>query len=197
MRITKNLLSAAVAVFIAATPLQAAQITGGITFAGGAQFDTGSADTATAVVSWLNEAGNPPTVVSTTLDFNIVPIGSPVSLFAPWSFNSGPVPNFWTAGGFTFDLTSSAIVVQGSGFAVVSGTGILSGHGFDPTPGVWQFTTQNPSAGGVFTFSASTAAQPCTGQIGDFVWFDANRNGIQDLGEPGINGVRVVLTDAN
>ncbi|MEP6833624.1 MAG: SdrD B-like domain-containing protein [Gemmatimonas sp.] len=32
------------------------------------------------------------------------------------------------------------------------------------------------------------------GAIGDFVWFDANSNGIQDAGEPGIGGVNVQLT---
>ena len=35
---------------------------------------------------------------------------------------------------------------------------------------------------------------PC-GAIGDFVWNDLNNNGIQDAGEPGINGVTVTLTD--
>ncbi|GLI39271.1 hypothetical protein GHYDROH2_27720 [Geobacter hydrogenophilus] len=30
---------------------------------------------------------------------------------------------------------------------------------------------------------------PCTGTIGDYVWNDRNVNGIQDAGEPGINGV--------
>ena len=34
---------------------------------------------------------------------------------------------------------------------------------------------------------------PCTGMIGDFVWKDENRNGIQDAGEPGIAGVTVEL----
>lgn len=34
---------------------------------------------------------------------------------------------------------------------------------------------------------------PCTGQIGDFVWRDTNANGLQNLGEPGINGVKVEL----
>jgi hypothetical protein len=33
----------------------------------------------------------------------------------------------------------------------------------------------------------------CTGQIGDFVWNDANRNGLQDMDEPGIPGVAVYL----
>src|SRR5437588_298258 len=30
--------------------------------------------------------------------------------------------------------------------------------------------------------------------IGDFVWVDTNGNGIQDFGEPGINGVTVHLS---
>ena len=34
----------------------------------------------------------------------------------------------------------------------------------------------------------------CSGTIGNFVWHDLNGNGIQDPGEPGINGVTVVLT---
>ena len=33
-------------------------------------------------------------------------------------------------------------------------------------------------------------------EIGDFVWLDANRNGIQDPGEPGLEGVTVTLLDA-
>ncbi len=37
---------------------------------------------------------------------------------------------------------------------------------------------------------------PCTGSIGDFVWHDSNRNGIQDSGEPGIDGVTVNLKDS-
>jgi len=37
---------------------------------------------------------------------------------------------------------------------------------------------------------------PCTGTMGDFVWHDLNRNGLQDPGEPGLNGVRVWLRNA-
>lgn len=36
-----------------------------------------------------------------------------------------------------------------------------------------------------------------TGSIGDFVWHDINGNGIQDTGEPGIQGVTVTLTYPN
>jgi hypothetical protein len=34
---------------------------------------------------------------------------------------------------------------------------------------------------------------PCTGTLGDFVWHDLDRNGIQDAGEPGLSGVTVTL----
>ena len=48
--------------------------------------------------------------------------------------------------------------------------------------------TQNPT----FDFGFNS---PCTGSIGDFVWQDLNRDGIQDAGEPGIDGVRILLKD--
>ena len=38
---------------------------------------------------------------------------------------------------------------------------------------------------------------PCSGSIGDFVWNDANGNGIQDPGEVGLDGVQVVLSNAS
>ena len=34
-----------------------------------------------------------------------------------------------------------------------------------------------------------------TADIGDFVWEDTNGDGIQDVGEPGIEGVEVTLTN--
>lgn len=36
---------------------------------------------------------------------------------------------------------------------------------------------------------------PFDAQVGDFVWDDVNRDGIQDAGEPGLQGVRVLLKD--
>ncbi len=38
---------------------------------------------------------------------------------------------------------------------------------------------------------------PPTAEIGDYVWFDANNNGIQDNNETGVQGVTVVLTTCN
>jgi hypothetical protein len=61
--------------------------------------------------------------------------------------------------GFTFNLTSSTVEVRSATFLSVSGTGIITGPaGFDATPGVWAFSSQN--AGGhphdTFSFSANT-----------------------------------------
>jgi hypothetical protein len=38
---------------------------------------------------------------------------------------------------------------------------------------------------------------PCTGVIGNFAWHDMNRNGVQDGGEPGLNGITVNLKNAS
>ena len=81
----------------------------------------------------------------------------------PWNFNSGSLPALWSVGGFTFNLTSSSIVLpRVNGFISVSGTGMITRNGFNPTPGTWRFSSQNPSANGVFSFSASTTANPPT-----------------------------------
>jgi hypothetical protein len=37
-------------------------------------------------------------------------------------------------------------------------------------------------------------ALACRTSLGDFVWVDSNGNGVQDAGEPGINGVRLTMT---
>src|SRR5690606_5862005 len=54
-----------------------------------------------------------------------------------------------------------------------------------------------PDVQGIFSFSASSRAVPVLGELGDFVWGDVNANGIQDLGEAGINGVQVNLLDCS
>ena len=54
-----------------------------------------------------------------------------MTMAAPWNFNSGPLAGLWSVGGFTFNLTASSIVMQGNGFLTVSGTGTITGNGFD------------------------------------------------------------------
>ena len=157
----KRTLFAAVALLGANVTLEAAPITGNITIRGGAELDTGSVNTATKVTGWLNQNGAAPTVVSRSGAFaTYVPVGASVTMTAPWNLNSGALPALWSVGGFTFDLTTSTIVLQGNGFLSVSGTGTITGHGFNNTPGSWRFSTQDPPSNGVFSFSGSTTASP-------------------------------------
>jgi len=132
---------------------QATPITGDLGFSGGSAFNTTSLATATRVNSWFAFVG------TTTGSFVGVPIGSAVTLAAPWIFNpSTPTPGLWSVGGFSFDLATATIDTQNSHLLSITGTGTLSGAGFDPTPGTWAFSAQ--SAGGIhqasFTFSADT-----------------------------------------
>jgi hypothetical protein len=142
--------------------LEAAPITGTITIRGGAQLNTTSVNTATRVTGWLNGSGGPPTVVSRSGDFaTFVAVGAPVTMTAPWTFGSG-LANLWNVGGFTFNLTASHIVMQANGFLSISGTGTITRDNFNATLGTWRFTTQNPAANGIFSFSVSSTAKPTT-----------------------------------
>src|SRR6266496_222124 len=178
--------------------LRAGQIHGNITIGNGTvELNTASSGTATAVTVWhgIGGVGNPK-VLSRDGDYaTFVATGDPVTLVAPWSFVSGPVAGYWSVGGFTFDLIESHIFSQGGNppGAVVQGTGTITGNGFDPTFGYWSFSTQDPSAQGLFSFSAAALTVPCTGQIGDFVWNDLNGNVCQYANEPGTPGVIVDL----
>jgi hypothetical protein len=134
----------------------AVQIVGNITFKGGVELDAVSVNDATQVTAW-----NDAQVQGRSGDFaSTVTAGDSVSFFAPWLFNSGAVPTFWNVGGFTFDLTSSSIQFQGGGFLSVSGTGSISGNGFDATVGTWRFSTQDDAADGEFSFSSASRAVP-------------------------------------
>lgn len=168
---------------------RADQINGAITISGGAVMDSNVLNTATRVDEWIN-----PSIRSVSGDFDtfIDPLDA-ASMTAPWHFNAG-LPALWSVGGFTFDLLSSAVVFQDSGFLVVQGPGVAYGNGFEPTEGIFTFTTQEPDALGVFSFSASVSNEP-KGRLGDFVWHDQNADGVQDAGESGIPNVTVHLLD--
>ena len=110
----KQTLFAAIALLGAGVTLEAAPITGTITIRGGAHLNTTSVNTATRVTGWLNGNNAAPTVVSRSGDFTtFVNVGAPVTMAAPWNFNSGPLPALWSVGGFTFNLTASSIVHAG------------------------------------------------------------------------------------
>src|SRR5439155_625679 len=54
-----------------------------------------------------------------------------------------------------------------------------------------------PGGSNDLTLDFGYYVQPLPITIGDFVWNDTNANGIQNVGEPGINGVTLTLTGTN
>jgi SdrD B-like domain len=59
---------------------------------------------------------------------------------------------------------------------------------------VWSITASMAMVAIVSLVGAPADALACQLGIGDRVWHDANGNGIQDNGEPGLNGVRVTIS---
>lgn len=144
-----------------ALPLSAIPITGMIDFSGGATFNTPSLATASSVIAggWSNVTVTAVTAGS-ILDTTINPGAAVTMTGAVWNFNNGALPNLWTVGGFTFSLTSSAVMTQNASFLNVQGTGFLSGNGYDVTPGNWYFTSQGGGDNNQFSFSATNDSRP-------------------------------------
>jgi hypothetical protein len=146
---------------------KAAPISGDIDFGGVVTFDTLSLATATRVQTW-----NSSIVLQDSGDFaTFVPVGTTATMAAPWIFNpSTATPSLWSVGGFTFDLSSSVVVSQSTTFLNVTGTGTIQGNGFDPTPGVWSFTSSNANGSNhsTFGFQANASAVPEGGAVALF-----------------------------
>lgn len=90
-------------------------------------------------------------------------------------------------GDYKITETQPAGLQQGKNTVGVFGgipTGIVSGDTFS-------VTIPQGKDGTGYNF-----AERGTGAIGDRVWFDADNDGMQDPGEPGINGVTVTLIEA-
>lgn len=156
----------AIGLFSSQPTASAVAITGEIDFGGTALLDS-SLDTATQVTTFYNVFGaaNTASVLLTSGSFTSIANGSNAVFASPYIFNpSTPTPNLWSVGGFTFDLTSSSIISQSATFLNITGSGVLSGNGYDATIGAWSFTITNASGGdpatGRFGFNASNAALP-------------------------------------
>jgi hypothetical protein len=148
----------AILIAIAIVAAEAAPITGSIDFGGTVTFDTNSLATATRVNTW-----NSAFVLQDSGSFSGIPPGTNVTMSAPWIFNpSTATPSLWSVGGFKFDLANSTIVSQTTTFLNITGTGTISGNGFDPTPGTWSFTSSdsNGSPQSSFGFQAQSTAVP-------------------------------------
>ncbi len=171
MKLTKTILAVLATAALTLGSAQAVQISGDIDFAGQAFFNTNSLATATQVVNFRSGAGvnHAATVTDATGSFaTTVSMGDTASFPSLYQFNpSAPATPLWTVGGFTFDLTSSTVMLQNSRFLVIEGIGILTGNGFDATVGTWAFTSQQSDGSNrvSFSFSSNNAAVP--GQVPD------------------------------
>jgi hypothetical protein len=158
----KTIAIIAAAICASALPLNlyAVPITGNIGFDGAAELNGPNVQTATKVVSWIDN-----TVGKSSGTFASIPVGTVVTLTSPWSFNSGPLSNFWMVDGFTFNLLSSSSAIQNIGgilFLNVVLSGTVIGNGFDPTSFSGTFQAADPAANGetVFTERLSFASNP-------------------------------------
>ncbi|MDR3460075.1 MAG: VPDSG-CTERM sorting domain-containing protein [Verrucomicrobiae bacterium] len=127
---------------------QAVPVTGNVGFSGAVQLNSSSVQTATGAGAWFDTVVN-----ATSGSFTTVANGSAVTLATPWAFNSGAIGSFWSVGGFTFDLTSSAIYSQDALFLNVVLNGTVSGNGYDATAFSGTFQVANPAANGLTTFT--------------------------------------------
>ncbi|MBY0477814.1 MAG: carboxypeptidase regulatory-like domain-containing protein [Chitinophagaceae bacterium] len=84
-------------------------------------------------------------------------------------------------------------------FVFSPNNGLISGAAnSDIIPATGRTTTFTVNAGDQITYvdAGLKPQQSVNGTIGDYVWNDLNKNGIQDAGEPGIAGVTVRLVNA-
>lgn len=167
MQVAIKFLAVTTVVLALVPKLLATSITGAIGIGGSVTFNTTSAATATQVTSWIapHVTLDSGTFAASPNQFAITPGPTAVVIFAPgvWNFNTtSQINNFWAVGGFTFQLLSSFVVTRTgtpgtSGYVVVDGTGIVSGHGYTPTQMSWSFTATDPGVGNPisWTFNAS------------------------------------------
>ncbi len=159
MKITSTI-AAAFAVLALASTAHAASIVGQIDFVG-APVLNGSLSTATAVTNWgvvrATQATGSFAPVVTIFEAGVADVAA---MATPWSFNSGSVTPLWSIAGFSFDLTSSAKnPTSNANFLDVSGSGFMSGNGFEKTFGTWTFNITNAANSSSFSFQSSTAAR--------------------------------------
>jgi hypothetical protein len=143
---TQTLALAAVALSAFMPLAHAALITGSIYFDGQVVVNNGGGGLETALTGWgttTNAGGSG--------SFATVPVGT-IPSFAPgtWNFNSSvAIPNFWTAGGFSFELMGSSITLDQQNFELVGfNNAVVSGNGYTPTVCSGYFQFNGPTVGG-------------------------------------------------
>jgi large repetitive protein len=80
----------------------------------------------------------------------------------------------------------------------IDATGINGPRNSDANPGSGSTSIITIGVGeDLVTVDMGIIPAPGSGSIGDKVWLDANKDGLQTAGEPGVPGVQVILYDAN
>ena len=85
---------------------------------------------------------------------------------------------------------SATVTASGTGLTYLWSTGATTQDVDGLSAGTYTVTVTN--ANGCSCVASVTLEDPA--KLGDFVWLDENRNGIQDPGENGIEGVKATLT---
>merc|ERR1711916_138870 len=131
---------------------------------------------------------------------DLSPVSEPVEFFSSGYFTGGTVaidsvppgesPFFqvtaWEGPSVSLAEAQGAGVPWGKSNIFSTPTSPATIEGAPPTP---------PSAlKGLESFTVQTSTG---GVIGDFVWADLNRNGLQDEGEPGVGGVEIRVLDCS
>lgn len=147
-------------VFCLASRALATSITGDINFDGKAKLNTRSLLTASQVNRWKTvDIG-----IGTGSFAGFAAPESAVAMTTPWVFTSArPFAGLWSLGGFSFDLTSSAVVFRSRNSLDLRGSGTVAGHGFDVTSGDWSviFTKHRRKVRFWFSFESDRPiAQP-------------------------------------
>lgn len=154
--------------------LQAAPITGGISFGGGGSPE-GSTDFFDSTgVNFVNPWG----VTGRSGDYAPIPLFTPTTFTDfDWGAGSGAVTvplaqTIWTlmSGGLTYTLTAGAVTNILRGDAIndsisVNGTGTLTITGFDATPGTFNFTGGFAGATPNLSFSSTAVPVPEPGTL--------------------------------
>jgi VPDSG-CTERM motif len=146
--------------------VQAVPITGQISFSGRVALNNNNPLLATAVNTWRDSVNLHIGFCNAFgVDGSFTGITG-LAAMSPWTFGvvvGGARPALWSIGGFTFDLSSSTVIMRNPTDLVVTGIGVIhGGPGFDDTEGTWDFHLSN--AGGRFhadfSFDSSADSVP-------------------------------------
>ena len=151
---------AAASALLLSTTAIADEIQGQIDFTGGAVVTVSGG----AVTEIDFDSPVVATTPGPTMDFDTyIDAGDAVAFVDPFDMTT-PTMGLWSVGGFSFDLlsiTSNSIIQVGAiSLISVTGTGVITGNGFDTTAGTWSFTTQPTNSTGTFSFSSTTVPEP-------------------------------------